>query len=191
MARTSNKATTEPQAASKKKGPVPWGGIITGGVVVLAVGALIMFDSPPPGVQFPSMGNFHLATIDQPHSGYNSSPPSSGPHVGFLANWGVSEQPIPPELFVHNLEDAGVVIAYDCPDGCDEFRAPLVELVENRGGRLLLTEFNGIEHEGQRYRGAAVAWTRVFYFDEVDDHTLSEIEVFINLYEGIDHHVAG
>jgi hypothetical protein len=188
MARTSNKSASTKQQPAPKKRPVPWGGIITGLVVVGGIAALLIFDSPPPGVEFPSQGNFHLATIEQPHEPYNSSPPSSGPHVGLLANWGVHDEPIPPELFVHNLEDGGIVITYDCPDGCDDFSGGLADLVGDVGGRVVLTPYSGIEHEGVSYRGAAVAWTRIFYFDDLSSHNLSELRTFIRLFEGIDHH---
>jgi hypothetical protein len=188
MARTSNKSVKSEHDAVPKKKPVPWGGIITGGVVVLGIAALIFFDKPPPGVEFPSQGNFHLASIDEPHGEYNSSPGSSGPHVGFLANWGVHEEPLPEELFIHNLEDAGIVIVYDCPEGCDDLRSGLTEFVEDVGGRVVLTPYEGIEYQGTRYRAAAVAWTRVFYFDELTDENLGEVRTFINIYEGIDHH---
>lgn len=189
MARTSNKSAKPAAESSPRKKKTPWGGIITGAVVVLGIGALLVFDEPPPGVEFPSQGNFHLASIDQPHEPYISSPPSSGPHVGFLANWGVHEEPIPEQLFVHNLEDGGVVITYDCPDGCDDLRSGLTALVEDVGGRVVLTPYEGIEHEGVSYRAAAVAWTRVFYFDELTSENESEVRTFIRLYEGIDHHV--
>ncbi|HSJ27724.1 MAG TPA: DUF3105 domain-containing protein [Acidimicrobiia bacterium] len=188
MARTSNKSAKSTPDPSTKKKPTPWGGIITGAVVVLGIGALLAFDQPPPGVEFPSQGNFHLASIDQSHEPYNSSPPSSGPHVGFLANWGVHEDPVPEQLFVHNLEDGGVVITYDCPDGCADLRTGLTELVGDVGGRVVLTPYEGIEHEGVSYRAAAVAWTRVFYFDELTEEDESELRTFIRLYEGIDHH---
>jgi hypothetical protein len=188
MARTSNKSTKSAEPAPKPKKPVPWGGIITGAVVVVGLGALIFFDSPPPGVAFPSQGNFHLTDVSQAHEPYNSTPGSSGPHVGQLASWGVHEDPIPEELFIHNLEDGGVVITYDCPEGCDDLKADLTEFVEDEGGRVVLTPYEGIEHEGVSYRVAAVAWTRIFYFDELTDENESELRTFISIYEGIDNH---
>jgi hypothetical protein len=187
MARTSNKPVKSDPAPQKK--PVPWGGIITGGVVVLGIATLILFDKPPPGIEIPSQGNFHLASVDEPHGAYNSSPASSGPHVGFLATWGVSEEPLPEELFIHNLEDGGVVLTYDCPSGCDDLRNGLTELVEDVGGSVLLTPYEGIEYDGTSYRAAAVAWGRAFYFDELTEENLAEIRTFINIYEGVDHHV--
>ena len=46
----------------------------------------------------------------QPHERYNSLPPTSGPHYPFTAPWGISSEPIPEELQVHNLEHGGVFI---------------------------------------------------------------------------------
>lgn len=188
MARTSNKSTQSAANVPVKKKPVPWGGIITGAVIVLGLAALILFDKPPPGVEFPSQGNLHLADVSQPHVEYNSTPGSSGPHVGLLANWGVHEEPLPEELFIHNLEDGGVVITYDCPDGCDALKEDLTGLVEDVGGNVVLTPYDGIVHDGVEYRAAAIAWTRVFYFDELTEENESEIRTFINIYEGVDNH---
>ncbi|MGH8874684.1 MAG: DUF3105 domain-containing protein [Acidimicrobiia bacterium] len=169
------------------------------GIIVAAVGlaaaaaaaAFVALQPPPPGIQFPSMGNQHLASPEESHGPYNSSPPSSGPHWGGLANWGEHTEPVPPEIFVHNLEDAGVVLTYDCPDGC----ADLVEdlsglLAEFEDDSVLMTPYAGItDPDGREYRAAVVAWTRVFYFDDLDDQTIDEVRQFISLFEGIDHHV--
>jgi hypothetical protein len=101
----------------------------------------------------------------------------------------VNPEPIPPELFVHNLEDGGIVFTYDCPDGCDGLKADLEAYVTEAGGRTLLTPYEGIvDVDGNRRRAAAVAWTRVFYFDDLDDAARGEILTFVGIYEGIDHH---
>jgi hypothetical protein len=191
MARTStrsksNTADSDRTSTSKRS----YTGAILGVSVVAALVALVLLDPPPPGVEFPSQGNVHLAAIDEPHPPYNSSPPSSGWHMGFLAEWGVSEEPLPPELYIHNLEDRGIVLAYNCPDGCDDLQADLTGFVEEEGGFLVLTPYLDpiVDPDGQEYRAAAVAWKRVFYFDELDDATRAEVETFVSLYEGIDHH---
>lgn len=188
MARTSNKSSKSEAQSAPAKRPVPWGGIITGTVVIGALVALILLDPPPPGAEIPSQGNLHISAIDEPHAEYNSAPPSSGAHVGQLANWGVYEEVIPPELFIHNLEDGGIVITYDCPEGCDELKDGLTTLVEDVGGSVVLTPYEGIEYEGVQYRAAVVAWNRVFHFDELTEENESEVRSFIRLYEGIDHH---
>lgn len=191
MARTStrtksNSTTGEPASKSRRS----YTGPLIGVAVVAALAALVFLDPPPPGVEFPSQGNIHLAALDEPHPPYNSSPPSSGWHMGFLAEWGVSEEPLPPELYIHNLEDRGIVLAYNCPDGCDDLQADLTDFVETEGGSLVLTPYEDsiVDPDGQQYRAAAVAWKRVFYFDQFDESTRGEIETFISLYEGIDHH---
>lgn len=47
-----------------------------------------------------------------------------------------------------------------------------------------------VDLEGRPRRLAAVAWNRVLYFDSVDESDLAELEVFISLFEGVDHHIA-
>jgi hypothetical protein len=171
-------------------------GFIIGGVALAAVGALvaaIALSPPPPGVEFPSQGNAHLSSVSDPHPAYNSSPPSSGWHFGGLAPWTEHTEAVPPELWLHNLEDAGIVLAYSCPEGCDDLVEGIRQVVEdNRGKALLVTPYEGPmvnPVDGQSYRGAAVAWTRILYFDELDSEMLKELRTFIDLFEGIDHHV--
>jgi hypothetical protein len=170
-------------------------GFIIGGIAVLAMGgiaAAIVLSPPPPGIEFPSLGNTHLSDPTESHPPYNSSPPSSGWHFGGLADWAESEEPVAPEIFIHNLEDAGIVLAYDCPEGCDHLLTGLRDvLADHTGKRVMLTPYSGITNpiDGKSYRGAAVAWTRVLYFDDLSAENRSEVDAFIGLYEGIDHHV--
>lgn len=49
---------------------------------------------------------------------YDGKPPAGGPHSGCWGTWGVHSTPLPPERFVHNLEHGGIVLTYNCPDGC-------------------------------------------------------------------------
>ena len=160
--------------------------------VVAGLGAWVMFAPAPPGVAYPNQGNFHLSSLDEPHAAYNSTPPSSGPHFGSLGAWGVAEVPIPPELFIHNLEDAGVVFVYNCPDGCDEVVSGLATLLDERSeSTLMVTSYDGLirDPDGKDYQAAAIAWGRVLYFDDVEA-SRAEIDDFIGLYHGIDHHVS-
>ena len=81
-------------------------------VLVVVIGGLwaySMVGERPTWQSVPIMASPHILQ-GIPHVPYNSNPPTSGPHVGNLANWGVHFQPIPDELQVHNLEDKGVVI---------------------------------------------------------------------------------
>ena len=161
---------------------------------VLVVGAaivLVAIQPPAPGLAFADLGNEHLQTIDQPHLVYNSRPPSSGPHLGNLANWGESDLQIPPELYVHNLEDGGIVLAYSCGTGCADLVDGLRQTLEDFGGRnLILMPYQDIvDPDGVAYRAAAVAWGRVLYFDDLSDASGEQLEEFIRTFEGVDHHV--
>ena len=163
---------------------------------VILVGAainLVVMQPPAPGLAFADQGNEHLTAIGEPHLSYNSHPPSSGPHLGSLANWGESDLPLPPELYAHNLEDGGVVLAYSCGSDCADLVDGLRQrLAEFEGRNLLLMPYLDIvDADGVAHRAAAVAWGRVFFFDDLGIDTAGQLDKFIRTFEGIDHHVAG
>lgn len=57
----------------------------------------------------PATGRTHVeGTVDYP-----SYPPSSGNHNPCWAEWGVHEDAVPTENWVHNLEHGGVVFLYE------------------------------------------------------------------------------
>jgi len=127
---------------------------------------------------FPSQGNAHIPRVDYPHDPYNSSPPTSGPHLAGLAPWGVHNGPLPPELLVHNLEDGGVVIYYGCED-CPDLVAKLAAIVI-RQKRVVLVPGRGLSH-----RIVLSAWTVLDRMQEFDE---ARIVRFIKAHEGVDHH---
>lgn len=192
MARTAPQ-TKKPGAAPEPAGPPAWQRavkpLIIGLVAIGGVAALVLLDPPLPGEVYPSMGNAHVEE-GAPHEPYNSKPGSSGPHYDGLAGWVVHEQPVPNELFIHNLEDRGIVLAYNCPDGCADLAGGLADLWEELGGNLLVTPFEGeiASQDGTSYRAAAIAWGRIYYFDELNDETIGEIKAFYRAFEGINHH---
>lgn len=174
--------------AARKRAVLMAGGSV---LVVAAAIVLVVIQPPAPGLAFPDQGNLHIAAIDEPHVAYNSRPPSSGPHLGGLAPWGESDLQQPPELYVHNLEDGGVVLAYSCGTSCPELVEGLRASLQQFDGRdLLLMPYQDIvDPDGVAHRAAAVAWGRVFYFDDLDEGTSEQLEEFIRTFEGIDHHV--
>ncbi|MBI2879642.1 MAG: DUF3105 domain-containing protein [Candidatus Rokubacteria bacterium] len=133
-----------------------------------------------PGEFVPSLGNGHVATPETPHIPYNSDPPTSGPHVPYLAPWGVHTQPIPKELQAHNLEDGGVLVQYTCTD-CPELVAKLQAIVARYRDHVILAPYPNMPK-----RIALTAWTRIDAFDEFDERRIAR---FIDAYRGIDHHV--
>lgn len=179
-----------------------WAG--AGAVLVLLIGLAIYANVrrtiPVEGQEtFATQGNAHIGA-DAPNAFvYNSTPPTSGPHYPNTAQWGISSQPQPYEYLLHNLEDGGVVIYYQCPEGCADTVAALTEVVQpllaaNR--RLILTpnDPTWVDAGGQplhRDMGAPIAvtaWGRLLKLDNVD---VPRIQAFISKYEGINNHAPG
>jgi hypothetical protein len=96
----------------------------------------------------------------------------------YIAPWGIHTRPVPPELQVHNLEDAGVLVQYscDCPDVVAKLRA----IVGKYPDHVILAPYPTMKS-----RIAVTAWTRIQTLNDVD---LKAIVAFIDAYRGIDHH---
>jgi len=153
------------------------GAILAGGLAALILWVLL---TPPAGDYVTSQGNAHITEEQMGQFTYNTVPPTSGPHLGSLARWGVHDEPIPNELQVHNLEDGGVMVQYDCPEGCPELVAGLEEIVGHYGEGVILAPYPGM---GTRI--SLTAWQRIARLDEFDE---GRIERFIRAYRGDDHH---
>lgn len=133
-----------------------------------------------PGVKLPDLGNAHIQLATEPHVPYNSDPPTSGPHLPYIAPWGIHTEPIVRELQVHNLEDGGVMVQYHCATPCPDLVAKLAQIVRRYETQVILAP-----HPGMRTRIALTAWTRIDAFDDFDE---ARIVRFIRAYRGIDHH---
>ncbi len=129
-------------------------------------------------------GHAHLAA-GQTFDGYNSDPPTSGPHAPQAAAWGVSPVVVAKEVAVHNMEHAGVVVWYNCnggPEGlsalaCTEMRVQLERTVGDAvaaGKLVLMTPYPGMEH-----RIALTAWQFLDPFDEFDRQ---RVQTFIDTF---------
>ena len=144
---------------------------------------------------FPTQGNTHIPNDSTASIEYNSAPPTSGPHYGNTVAWGVQSTNVRYEYLLHNLEDGGVVIYYQCEDACPELVAELEALVEpyrTADRRVILTRndpnwtLNGQQlHKDMGARIALAAWRKLLLVDEVNADT---INTFIEKYEGVDHH---
>jgi hypothetical protein len=131
-----------------------------------------------PVERFSDLGNEHIQSVSDPHVAYNSDPPTSGPHLPYIAPWGVHTRPIPLELQVHNLEDGGVVVQYNCT--CPELVEKLRGIVSKYDKHVVLAPYPGM-----KTRIALTAWTRLDHFEEFDE---KRVVRFIDKYRGIDHH---
>ncbi len=133
-----------------------------------------------PGVSFPDQGNAHIQAPGEPHPPYNSDPPTSGAHLPYLAPWGIHTEPIAKELQIHNLEDGGVMVQYNCPTPCPDLVDKLKTIVNRYDRQVVLAPYPGM-----KTRIALTAWRRLEAFDDFDE---ARIVKFIRAYKGIDHH---
>lgn len=133
-----------------------------------------------PGRAIPLQGNAHLQSPGSPHVPYNSIPPTSGPHVPWLAPWGVHRIPIPWEIQVHNLEDGGVIIHYRCDRPCPDAVAALERIVGKYPTQVILTPERRLETAI-----ALTAWGRLETMEAPDEPSIRR---FIEAYRGIDYH---
>src|SRR5262245_50742694 len=159
----------------------PWTGMAIAAVVVVA--AVVGYfayraTADLPGMKMPDQGNIHLRTASDPHEPYNSDPPTSGPHLPYIAPWGVHTRPIQRELQVHNLEDGGVIVQYNCE--CPDLVAKLRDAVQKYEKYVILAPFPDMKSTI-----ALTAWTRIETLSEFDE---ARIRKFIEAYRGIDHH---
>jgi len=152
--------------------------VLVAGLAALLLSAIL---SPPIGESVVSQGNAHITETQMGQFAYSTAPPTSGPHLGYLAPWGVHDEPVPNELQVHNLEDGGVIVHYNYPDGCPDLVAQLKEVVGRYADGVILEPYPGMET-----RIALTAWQQIDLFDRFDE---ARIVRFIRAYRGIDHHV--
>lgn len=175
---------TDHQPLARRHGRRRWvvAGVAAAAAVGLAVGYLnYRAAAALPGTSVEDQGNTHIATEATPHVAYKTDPPTSGPHLPYIAPWGVHTRPIPPELQVHNLEDGGVIVQYSCE--CPDVVARLSEMVRRYDRYVILAPYPSM-----KTRIALTAWTRIDTMDQLDE---GRVRRFIDAYRGIDHHPVG
>src|SRR5262245_36586091 len=187
MARQQIKDGRDGAAPRRTLGPPPrrqpwW---LIGGIVVVVAAAIVGYfayrsAAALPGTAMPDQGNLHINLATDPHEPYNSDPPTSGSHLPYIAPWGIHTEPIAKELQVHNLEDGGVMVQYNCPSGCPDLVDKLKAIVARHPEHVILAPYPGMQK-----RIALTAWTRIDTFDDFDE---GRIVRFIQAYRGIDPH---
>lgn len=140
----------------------------------------------------------HIASNNRSSFRYSSTPPTSGPHYSSIAGWAVYAEPLRYEQVLHNLEEGGVAIYYQCEQPCPELVAQLEEIVTPylaSGRKVLLLPnvptwthmYNPPWHQDMDTRIAVTAWHQIEKYNEI---LSTRIQTFIENYEGIDHHQA-
>jgi hypothetical protein len=178
MART--KAEQDRRSVRRARRHQLWIALASLAVIAAGVVGYLAFQAvaTQPGVPVASQGNRHISTPSTQHVPYSTDPPTSGPHLPYIAPWGTHTTPIPKELQVHNLEDGGVMVQYNCD--CPELVAELKRIVNRYGKQVILAPYPGMKG-----KIALTAWGRIDQFDEFDE---KRIVRFIDAYRGIDHH---
>jgi hypothetical protein len=127
---------------------------------------------------FPILPSPHVAMDEEVD--YQENPPSSGPHDARWARWQETYDPaMGREHWVHNLEHGGVVLLFNCPDGCPDDVAALEAVqaalpadslcVPPITSRTLITADPKLPAD---VKFAAVAWGHVYTASCVDPVTL-------------------
>ncbi len=111
---------------------------------------------------------------------YALSPPCGGDHDPCWAAWGVHEEPVRPESWVHNLEHGGIVLLHTPGLPADE-RALLVSFADSMPpGRVIVAPWDG-EMDLEGAQAAAVAWEHRLMLGCVD---LAAITDFYTRWSG-------
>ena len=158
------------EAAERRRRRLIWIGVAV--AAIAALGALSWWLFGPtnePQVQtLAYQGQTHIQRNDS-HPPYNSVPPTSGWHWGdAVAPPGISREPIPNEMQVHNLEHGEIMVQYDCPQGCPEIISKLEDIVRSYPKKVILAPYPGL-FDHSKNRIALTAWMKLVYVNDVDE----------------------
>ena len=128
-------------------------------------------------VSFANQGQEHITPDKAPVTSYNSNPPTSGPHYGEAAAWGTYDRVLPDETLVHNLEHGGIVIGYNCADGCPELVGQLKDLATQYRTKVVLAPR---PNKDVPNRITLTAWTKL---DQFNDFDADRIKAFITAFK--------
>lgn len=131
-------------------------------------------------VSKPVEGTVDYAIVSREHisegtsgSGYNSNPPSSGPHWPSSAKNGIYDVSEPDERYIHDLEHGYVWISYKSGVG-DEAINKLKNVVKADDWKIVM-----IPRDKNDANIALVAWGRVLNMDSLNE---AKVKDFIKTY---------
>jgi hypothetical protein len=141
---------------------------------------------PEGAMKYPIMEN-SIANNMSPAM-YNSNPPSSGSHCTQQGAYGAYSQmqPLPRCNWIRNLALGGVVVVYNCPDGCasllQEVGRAVMGLVDPdcaTGKRLIITPDPALD-----VKLAAAAWGYTWRSNCLDAGSRDSLVKFLNEHIG-------
>jgi hypothetical protein len=142
--------------------------------IVLAFSAGIF--QPHIGVEASNEGGVGLHVGQGRQLSQRNRPPSSGPHYGSTARYGVSAQPIPAGNWVHNLEHGGIVILFRCTDAaeCGQLASRVRNEVSSvaKPGAFGSVKIVGAPYQDMDTPFTAVAWRRTLPLETFDAEQL-------------------
>lgn len=158
--------------------------------IALGIGAIVALSvwwarrpvPPTPGAIYEDQKQEHVP-LEEKHT-YNSNPPSSGPHFGSPANWGIYDYEVNDKIFIHNLEHGGIWIAYRPSIGADA-AGELKAIIDSYGG----SKFVMAPRAANDADIAIAAWTHVYKFDLSGGHLSQQQKTdIITFYKKLKNH---
>ena len=130
----------------------------------------------PVGEKQEDMGRRDHIPDGQRFVGYNTTPPTSGPHWGTPAPWLVYDSPQPDERLVHNLEHGGIIISYNAIADGDlaQLKSLRARYPNDRFGRKKI-----IIRPYDRIPAGAIALSAWAWLDRLDRYDEQRILQFI------------
>jgi Protein of unknown function (DUF3105) len=132
-----------------------------------------------PGVSVPILPSPHVSQADIAHVHYNSTPPTSGPHLSFVVAPGVYDDPVPDGLSVHAMEHGHVIVHHARGIPADEL-ANLRRLARRYSRDVVLAPYPNLPSPI-----ALTAWGRIETLDHFDE---SRVITFIERLRGRYNH---
>jgi len=115
-----------------------------------------------PGVRQDDQGQTHIEIGDS-HGAYSTIPATSGWHYDSPAAWGIKDEALPPERYVHNMEHGGIILHYNCPDGCEDEINQMADIVRRTDETILMPNAD------MESRFALTAWNWLETMETYDD----------------------
>ena len=149
--------------------------ILGGGIAALLVSRNLSQQAAVRDLHVQTLANLGQDHLDPggKYSRYNSTPPTSGPHDPTPAPCGVTKEPIPNEVQVHDLEHGVIMIQYQ-PDLDVGQVAQLEALGRSYDSHVIVAPYPGLPTPV-----AATAWTKLMNLPNADTGKLKR---FIGLY---------
>ncbi len=137
----------------------------------------------------------HQISVGQAHSGYPTVPATSGPHyftnsvtlsdgtvISSPADWGRYDVYIPDEVLVQNLENGGIGLHYDCPEGCPDIEETLASIPPGHWAQFVMSPYPGLlEQTGSPI--AVTGWRHHIYLPDVSTESIDNINRFVATYQ--------